>query len=115
MTKVGEFGAGSVSCNLLTGYDDNLNPFKHQYHPDHDNYRPLYNAKFPAGVESYDIQRNVRLEFLANDPSGVNPPGWQDLELGGNYRESISGVHRETIHVLGGFRLRRVSTVATLN
>ena len=115
MTKVGEFGAGTVSCNLLTGYDDNLNPFKHQYHPDHDNYTPGYSAKFPAGVESYDIHRDVRLEFLANDPSGLNPPGWQDLELGGNYREAVSGVHRDTINVFGGFRLRRVSTVAILN
>jgi hypothetical protein len=35
--------------------------------------------------------------------------------MGGNYRESIAGIHKNTIHLSGTFRLSRVSQIAELN
>jgi hypothetical protein len=115
MAQAGEFGVGTISCALTNGYDDALNPFKHQYHPDHDNYKPGYRDKFPAGVESYDILRAVRLEFSSTNMFGATAAGWLDNQLGGFYYETVTGIHREPIHVKGTFLLRRVSTVSTLN
>jgi hypothetical protein len=45
----------------------------------------------------------------------LNPPGFGDAELGGNYREAISGLHRDVIQVTGTFRLVRVSRAAEVN
>jgi hypothetical protein len=115
LTKNGDFGTGSLSGTVITGYDDNLNPFKHQYHPDHDNYNALYSTKLPAGVESYDIRRDLQLNFTSADPTGGNSPAWQDAIVGGDYLETLTGVHREPIHVKGSFLIRRVSTVSNLN
>ena len=117
MTQTGRFGEGTISCSLTTGYDDMLNPFKHQYHPDHDNYRPDYNPtnKFPAGVESYDIMRAIRLEFSHTNMFGATAAGWLDNQFGGFYFETVTGIHREPIHIQGTFLVRRVSTVSTLN
>src|SRR5262249_55191530 len=51
----GAFGS-ALSTSLTMGFDDPLNPFKHKYHPDHDNlgydFKPV-----PANVESYTITR----------------------------------------------------------
>ena len=67
------------------------------------------------GKESFTVTRNVALEFTGTDPLGLNPPGWGDGELGGNYRETITGLHRSAIHISGTFRLVRVAPVAALN
>jgi len=61
------------------------------------------------------VTRTLSLEFSATDPLGLNPPGWGDSELGGVYRETITGLHRSTIQIRGNFRLVRVARAAALN
>ena len=111
----GEFGANTLTATVATGYDAILNPFKHRYHPDHDNLNASYNALLSHGEESFDISRNVTLQFTSDDPDGLHLPGWGDSRLGGIYRETISGVHRYPLRAEGTFRLHRASLLAELN
>jgi hypothetical protein len=110
----GAFG-GTNTGTITLGYDDPLNPFKHRYHPDHDNLDERFETKLPEGRESFNVVRAVTLEFGAVDPLGVHPPGWGNTELGGTYRETISGLHRQPIQISGAFRLVRASRTAQLN
>lgn len=112
----GTFAIGqSLSCNLALGYDDPLNPFKHRYHPDHNNLDARYETILPAGRESFDINRNVTLTLSAQDPQGLSLAGWGDDQMGGDYLETVTGIHKQPIFLKGVARLRRVSPVAILN
>ena len=112
----GPFGGGTINGVVTVGYNDPLNPFKHVYHPDHDNLNERFEQPpLAEGKESFTVTRNVAMEFTATDPLGLNPPGWGDQELGGNYRETITGLHRSAVQISGTFRLVRVARVAALN
>jgi hypothetical protein len=111
----GEFGANVLTGIVTTGYDDALNPFKHRYHPDHDNLNAGYSAVLANGEESFTITRQVTLQFTSDDPDGWHLPGWGDSQLGGIYRETIAGVHRYPLAVAGTFQLHRASLVSDLN
>jgi hypothetical protein len=115
MGGVGEFGGGTFIADVGTGYDDPLNPFKHSYHPDHDNLDDRFEQRLPEGRESFGIDREIELEFTSTDPERLTLPGWGDTHLGGIYRESVTGLHTRTIHASGTFRLTRVSRIGVLN
>jgi len=111
----GAFGAGTLQGSCPLPYDHPLNPFRHAFHPDHNNLDERFEQKLPEGKESFSVARAVSFEFTANDPLGLNPPGWGATEIGGVYRESITGLHRSVIHASGTFRLVRVLSAPTLN
>lgn len=105
-----------LTCTLVTDYDDPLNPFKHKYHPDHDNLSERFDAHLPEGSESYEITRVIELEFTAGDPFGRSPQaGWGDTLVGGNYAETITGIHRYPIRSEGVFVLHHIVGTTTLN
>ena len=103
---------GEVSGSVVIGSNLPTNPFLHRYHPDHDNLDPQF---LNPAVEAYQVVRNLRFEFAAQDPLGRNPPGWGDSIVGGTFSESITGLHKNPIFSAGQFRLRRVSAVPVLN
>lgn len=109
----GTFAIGqSLTCTLTMPYDAPTNPFMHKYHPDHDN----LNARFDGpAVESYTTTRQIELDFAASPPSGPPTTEFGYNEMGGNYRETITGIHKNPIYVSGTFRLTRLSLVAELN
>jgi hypothetical protein len=111
----GTFGGGTLNGNAAIAYDDALNPFKHIYHPDHDNLDERFEQKLVEGKEAFTVTRLVSCQFSSTDPLGMNPPGWGDTELGGTYRETISGLHRSAIQVAGTFRLVRILNAPALN
>jgi hypothetical protein len=111
----GEFGGGTLGGIVTLDYNHPLNPFKHVFHPDHNNRDERFEQTLPEGRESFTVTRTIALEFTDNDPLGLTPPGWGDSEFGGVYRETITGLHRNTIHLRGNFRLVRASRVAALN
>jgi hypothetical protein len=115
LTGSGAFGSGAYTCQVVTDYDDPVNPFKHRYHPDHDNLDDRYVNKLPEGAESFTITRQIQLEFTAQDPENLTLSGWGDNQLGGNYRETVSGLHNQPINISGSFRLSRASSVGVLN
>jgi hypothetical protein len=111
----GNFAVDSLAGTVMLDYNHALNPFKHRFHPDHNNLDERYEQTLPEGRESFTIQRAVTLQFSSNDPQGPNPPGWGDSEVGGVYREVMTGVHRSAIHLSGTFRLVRITNVGALN
>jgi hypothetical protein len=102
----------TLSATLTLPFDHPNNPFLHKYHPDHDNMNVRFDG--PA-VESYAVARQLELELTASPPAGPESPDYGFDEVGGNYREIITGLHKTPIHVSGTFRLRRTSYIAELN
>jgi hypothetical protein len=116
LTGPGVFGANTITCDVTLPYDHPLNPFTHRYHPDHDNLNQRFEAfANPDGVESFTVTRTLELAFESQDPEGLLLAGWGDNQLGGTYRETLSGIHRDDLHVDGFFRLHHVSRVGVLN
>jgi hypothetical protein len=80
-----KFMAGSfdntLTCNDTLGYDDPLNPFKHKYHPDHDNLGYDFKTVHAEGEESYTVVRDIELNFTAEDPEGLSLTGWGDDQV----------------------------------
>lgn len=110
----GEFAIGSeLTHEIRIPFDDPVNPFVHQYHPDHDN-RDARLEPLPAGVESYDIIRQCVFTFLAEPVEGQSAIGWGTSTFGGTYTETISGINKDPLVVRGTFVLRRISEVAEL-
>jgi hypothetical protein len=98
-----------------TDYRDPLNPFVHRYHPDHDNLDERFERTLPEGLESFSINRQVELQFSSTDLDNLALAGWGDNQLGGIYRETITGAHKTPLYVSGTFRLYQASRVSVLN
>lgn len=105
----------TLSCSVALDYRDPLNPFRHLYHPDHDNLDERFEGQLPEGIESLTVTRQIQLQFTATDPEGLQLPGWGDKHLGGLYRETVTGLHRNTIYLSGRFRLQRACMAPVLN
>lgn len=114
LTGAGLFGVGARSATITLEYQHPRNPFRHIFHPDHNNLDERFERTLPEGKKSFTVTRALTLEFTAADPLGMNPPGWGDSEIGGNYRETITGLHRNPLQIQGYFRLVRATT-APLN
>ncbi len=113
LTVQGNVGLeGNLDVTIVVPPDLPTNPFFHRYHPDHDN----LDAEFlNYKEEAYRVTRKIHWRFGADDPYGQDDPGWGDSVLGGIYTEELTGLHRNPIFIEGTFRMRRVSTVVTLN
>lgn len=115
----GDFGAPGVRVGgtIVLDYRDPLNPFVHRYHPDHDNLNERFEVDnpLPEGQESFTVTRAIEFEFLSSDPENLQIAGWGDNQLGGIYRETLSGLHRSPIRVSGTFRLNLASSADVLN
>ena len=103
---------------IATPYDSpSVNPFIHQYHPDHDNLNASFTQLLPKGRESYSIQRTV---WLSPQAAGFDYQSRTtgSLDLNGVYDEKIevggSGANTRTFRVLGTFTLNRISDLPTL-
>jgi hypothetical protein len=109
----GAFGIGRTLTGIITlNADFSTNPFRHRFHPDHDN----LDARF-AGFkpEAYEIVRDLEFEFTEEDPTGFSAPDYGYSVIAGHFRETITGLHHQPLHVQGNFRLRRIADTAELN
>lgn len=116
LEMAGEFSVtGSLSASLLVDSDLPTNPFYHRYHPDHDNLDAQFlNFK----QEAFQVTREMQFQFSPNNPRYPeiqDPPSWGSQQMGGVFRESISGLHKNTIFIEGEFRVQRVAATAVLN
>lgn len=112
----GDFSMNNqVNVSLLIDPDMPTNPFRHKFHPDHDNLDAQYlNYK----QEAFQVTREMEFVFGTNNPQYpdvANPPGWGVNLMGGTYRETLTGLHKNAIFVSGDFRVTRVSSTAILN
>jgi len=100
---------GNTLIKLITLAQDNpVNPFRHMFHPDH---------KVPG--QSYQVFRLITLAFSDEDSdgrpiTGVPSLNWGSSEIGGIYKETLMGLHKQNINIEGTFVLRKVSSVETL-
>ncbi len=106
----------SLQWQLVLGVDAATNPFKHKYHPDHDN-RESGTGLFKE--EAPEIRRLVRIEFAATDPNSssnsVSALNYGFDTVAGRYAETVTGLHRNPIHASGSFQLVRASLTPVLN
>ena len=117
----GNLGSAQTLSNALpvtVAFNDTaVNPFVHTYHPDHDNLNATFDGTLPQGLESYTIERAIRLIIQppANDFDSIVSRG---VTLTGNYEETITlrgiGSNSREYRVSGGFTLNRISPVPTL-
>lgn len=107
-------GANSLHGTISISPGAPANPFRHKYHPDHDNKDAHFSS---VTEEAYAITRQIQLTFSATAPlSGQPITGNYGYDaLAGVYRETISGLHRTDLFVQGSFNLQRVSTTGVLN
>ncbi len=122
LAMTGTFAFGqTASCNITLDPSFPTNPFRHKYHPDHDNKDRLFQPLPPnlpvEQQEVYRISRNVELSFSATDPAGavLSSTEYGDSIIGGTYRETIIGLHKTNLIVTGTFRLTRVNNSPVLN
>lgn len=119
MTLNGTFGTpgSTLSITMVEENTDPVNPFHHQYHPEH-RYPKPGETVYPSS--DFTIAREVTLTFLAADPAGGQTAGLGDSEVVGTYREVLTGLRRvggsvPPVVTEGAFRLSRASTVDQLN
>jgi hypothetical protein len=105
-------------ASIVTPYDSvGVNPFVHQYHPDHDNLNASFTQVLPKGRESYDVTRTIWLspQVAPTDYLGQTAGS---LERKGIYDETITvegaGGSTRTFKVVGTFSLNRISSIPTL-
>jgi hypothetical protein len=112
---------GSLTGTLVLSPDFPTNPFRHKYHPDHDNldaqFQPMP-ADATGSKEAYRVERRLELQFSAQDPAGASSVQSLDYGydvIGGSYRETVTGLHKNPIVAQGQFRLNRVAVTGVLN
>ena len=111
---------GDLSCQIVCPHNDPTNPFVHQYHPDHDNKSGA--TVLESGVESYTVTRNVTFTFTESPPGGGDSTGWGSSVIGGDYAETVNGLHRDSegvgngngLELTGTFQLQRASEIGSL-
>lgn len=77
LTLNGVFGNG-LTARVHLDYDDPVNPFKHAFHPDHNNLDEEYTRKLAAGIESFSVDRDILFDFAVvqqSDDGKYLPPG----------------------------------------
>lgn len=71
LAMAGYFGGANIlSADLALGSSFPMNPFRHKFHPDHDNLAADFKST-PATPEVYPVARHVELEF---NPLSDGPP-----------------------------------------
>lgn len=97
-----------LSIVITLEQDNPTNPFKHMFHPDH-----------KVSEQSYQVLRDITMSFSNEDLegrpiTGVPTLNWGSSEIGGIYKETIKGLHRNDLYIKGTFLLHKVSNVGTL-
>ncbi len=127
MALSGEFGidGSTLKTDFYLEDTDPLNPFHHQYHPQH---------AYPEGGQAenplfdWTIHRDITLTFESQPRDGFVLPGAGDTQFFGIYTEELSGIiptdpskkaitglRNKKIKVQGYFRIHRVSKIDVLN
>jgi hypothetical protein len=103
---------GTLEASITLDAEAPTNPFRHKYHPDHNNRNELYTLFLE---EAYPVSREMTFTFSPTDPGGGSDASYGSNLLGGSYRERLGGLHRNDIVVEGLFLLSRISASPDLN
>lgn len=106
----GQFKPGaSLSVSLSMDANDPLNPFRHRYHPDHDNLGADFRTYQP---EAYSFRRDITLNLSGGAPTQDSRMGTEMME--GTFVEKIHHLHRNPIVLKGKIEWLRISTIGNL-
>lgn len=98
-TLAGSFAGGSTLTGSLTlAASDPTNPYRHKFHPDHEN--------------GATVVRALTLTLAA--PVLGDPPGTGVSRFTGTYAESVTGLHTLPLKAAGPVSLTRLNTLGTL-
>ncbi len=101
----------------MTARNSPTNPFKHRYHPDHDDLTAAFlppPANLPTEQqEVWQVSRAIALQFAA--PAADQSPSSGFSVRTGTYSEQITGLHKNTLITSGTFTLQRVNTLGEIN
>lgn len=125
----GGFFTDTLKFGIMIDSQDPLNPFKHRYHPDHDNLDVKFNlinfdTVAPHLWEAPQIRRRLTLELTDGLPFDLEPAeadslkaelDWGGATWGGLYTEVIEGIHKNDITVQGYFIVRQALTEEELD
>ncbi|MBA4387356.1 MAG: hypothetical protein C0404_05205 [Verrucomicrobia bacterium] len=100
--------SNAVHASVSLGYDDPSNPFRHAYHPDHDNRNASWQP-VGAGVESLTVVRSIDMVVDTNSVSQAGNLFWGPDDCSGVYRETIQGLLQQPIYFAGKFTLKRIN------
>jgi len=110
LTSSGAFGvAGSVLSVTLTIEDtETTNPFHHKYHPQ---------QGWSEYTPDWTIGWQMSFAFTEESPDGRAVAGWGDSQVGGTFRQILTGLvkENESVRAEGYFLLQRASIIAQLN
>ncbi len=114
ISPVGLSGPGFLKAlqgDYIVDYNDPLNPFKHVYHPDHNNLDTDGN-RLPEGQESFTISNRVQFIWNAVPDPVLGASLWKpDETVTGTYQHEIINLRHTPIVLHGDFTLKRVSRV----
>ena len=96
----------TLSVKIVLPATSNANPFRHRFHPDHDN-KDDEGRPFSDDREVYRIERTMS---FALRPNGSIDDG----SMTGEFEELITGLHVLPITVTGNFYINRVSEAGAL-
>lgn len=114
VTMSGRFAVNNeLKCSLVLQPSTPTNPFRHRYHPDHDNLNVRYDGP-SLSPEAYAVTRDITLQIAPTDSSTLSPDYGYSV-MAGVYRERFTGLHKDPLYVSGAFRLTRVTTTGVLN
>lgn len=113
LVMTGAFSStGVLSASITLDAEAPTNPFRHKFHPDHNNRNELYTLFLE---EAYPISREMTFTFSSAELGGGSDASYGANLLGGSYRERLGGLHRNDIVVEGRFLLSRISASPDLN
>lgn len=115
----GTFAFGqSLAVSNAIAPNFRTNPFRHKYHPDHDNLDATfqnYQQEAPQIGRAITLSLDNRYPANPRLPASDAPPGWGESRMGGLYQERLTGLHKNPILVTGSFELQRVTVIDVLN
>lgn len=116
MTPSGAFGTGKLSARLMVSPTLPGNPFRHPFHPDHDDLDDKGMPVKTPGTEVFAVTRDITLDFKApGDTCKSSTPDDGFDTFSGAYQETLTGLHSKPIAVAGCFELKRVAMIGELN
>ena len=108
----GVFGGGNTLAGTFAiGPSFPTNPFRHKFHPDHNNLA----VDLTPSKEVCSITRQISLQFSNAPPPGVTAIDYGYRVQAGTYNETVIGLNKTPILCQGLFQLTRISDVAVLN
>ncbi len=110
----GTFGS-ELSAAIPLARDHATNPFRHRFHPGHNHLDLDGNPLDDVSVGREEVWSVDREIFLHFDKPASGSPLDGHSRLRGEYRETLTNLHRNPIYLRGEFELRRINPIRELN